>query len=723
MSKLLERRAEGPVLTSTQYLIDSLWFETPKELSKPSHLIPILAGGVVYHGSRLASLPMALRWMPAASVFARPSAFTIGVGAEAFTYESLNRFMENSKPSNPFGQAWAFSSFQFGLLRSVAVAMPCQNLILRHFIQDTSMLLGQDLAASWGYHPKTSENFIQRLVQMEVSNLQMMWGLQSFHKIFPQWSLRERAWDLVAQAKLEPLKSPPTKTSASLAWMASQHSTPEAAPQTVIEHLNKLLPADAAAEFRDLKSLERKFASVLGNGKVSPKILNGLRQDFEQLRNPSKGNSLEWEAAVQRLSFLSLHLYLSEKYAAEALFFQRLQVYEGAIQGDYRGETYWYHRSAELAPPPPSDYQGRSRVWMNQLELQLRRRGESLEVNGEVSAQKHPVDPDLVNRIWIVQLLDFAAQVKARVILHDAQILLEPWSGGGKRSEGNLLNRALAEMEKENLSPEAYQVFELIIPHSEVIFGHNRSRATQVNLGWALSRIEMVLNHQVRMAFYEQDSQLVLRVMSPSLFEKLLQAHFGKSATNFYYVPGEISQKAAIQLREQGVAPIGMVRNSLILNDIVAYIPAWLFVFHDIFHATVLSTYPDTLRRFSGRVFSAAQSEALWTNPQGQEHFRRLIDFDSDPQNLHSHAVAYLSESSGRELVKTRNVSPVLGERLRFVEAYENFLRTKIEASPERENLLRELGKVSKSLRRSHAQNRWLRLLGYQIHYPSNSER
>lgn len=719
MSKLLERRTERVGLTSTQYLFDSLWLEIPQELSNPRHLIPILAGGLAYHWARLSSIQMGLSWMPAASGLVRAKAFIVGVGAEAFTYEKLHRFMMNSAPQSHFGQAWTFSSLQFGFLRSMTMAFPSQNWILRHFVQDASVLLSQDFATWRGWTPSTSENLIQRFVHTEISNLQILCGLQTFHKIFPQWSSRERAWDLVAQTKFQASKSPAMEASVSLASMASRNYFPE----EVISRLQNALPEEAKAEFRDLKTIEEKFASVLGKEKVSPKISNGLKKDFDQLRNASHECSFALEAAIHRLSNLSSHLYLSEKYGVAALFLQHLKLYEGQVQsGDHNG-SYWYHPSSELPLPPRTLYERESRAWIDQLELQLKRRGEALELDGEISAHKYTVDPNLVNRVWIVQLLNFATQIKARVTLQDAQVLLEPFRPRERRPDGSLLNRALSEMEKENLGPEARQVFELIIPYSEIVFGNYHSNSIRVNLSWILGGIESVLNHQVRIVFHEQDSQLVLRVMSPSLFEKLIQLRFEKGTRGFYYVPGEISTKAVIQLREQGMGPVGFVRNPLILNDVAAYVPAWIFPFHDIFHATVLATYPDALRRFSGKVFRAAQSEAFGADQVGREHFRRLIDFDSDPENFFAHTLSYLSKSSTTKIVKTKNASPVLGDRLRFINAYEIFLKTKIEPSPERDALLRELGKAAEPLRKSEAKNRWLRLFGYQIHYPVDSER
>lgn len=188
MANLLSRLTREPVLTSIQLDQHRLVDEALAESLSLSSLTPVILGGSVYRASRfcLSSL----------------GAFSpiLATANEVLAYESSRSILKN--------ESWAwegkqgmkqalFSSFiLFSSLRASSHFLQGQNIFLRHFMQNSAVLLAQDAAVRLEFISHDPASWMRRMIGVEILNWQMHAGMALFAHVFPRFHTAELKLDL-----------------------------------------------------------------------------------------------------------------------------------------------------------------------------------------------------------------------------------------------------------------------------------------------------------------------------------------------------------------------------------------------------------------------------------------------------------------------------------------------------------------------------------------------
>ena len=133
-----------------------------------------------------------------------------------------------------------------------------------------------------------------------------------------------------------------------------------------------------------------------------------------------------------------------------------------------------------------------------------------------------------------------------------------------------------------------------------------------------------------------------IRLMSPSLMERLFGLVRGPEGPLFFYVEGEIPQPLSMKLKGLGATPVGISRSSLRLGDLRVRVPPWFFTLHDLFHAAMITKFSLPLREVIGRIYFLALGDSrLRRSPFLKEHLVRLSDMDPPLENRQAISVFF----------------------------------------------------------------------------------
>src|SRR5262249_52453032 len=84
----------------------------------------------------------------------------------------------------------------FGTLKTAARLAQGENIVVQHLLQDTGMVLGHQVSASFGITERPQGTFAEQFLHAEVTNLQLSAGMSLAHGVAPGVQGIERGLDL-----------------------------------------------------------------------------------------------------------------------------------------------------------------------------------------------------------------------------------------------------------------------------------------------------------------------------------------------------------------------------------------------------------------------------------------------------------------------------------------------------------------------------------------------
>lgn len=99
----------------------------------------------------------------------------MGLAVEVSAFQSTTWLLQGAGEQT-FGESWRNSFVDFAMMKGVGHLLRSSNVILQHFSQDFSMVLGHQSTAflGWTTHPKGS--FLDQMLQAEIMNFQLAVG-------------------------------------------------------------------------------------------------------------------------------------------------------------------------------------------------------------------------------------------------------------------------------------------------------------------------------------------------------------------------------------------------------------------------------------------------------------------------------------------------------------------------------------------------------------------
>jgi hypothetical protein len=665
------------ILSPLQEKVDGMVGGFLREATRLSTLSAMVGGGLSYRLGRAGALSSGI-----VREALGPLSVVVGLGAEVTSFEMIHRSLlhlsgEGRQNPNLFrwngegglGQGLLTSLITFGSLKGAGRLAQGENMVLQHLVQDSAMVLAHQASGSLGWTPQPSGNLAEQFLQAEATNLQLGGGTSLVHGLAPGIHGIERALDLsfprpgpeaplfarwafegVSDVQVPSSNRPGLLKMEKLLDGVGGGEPPEKKDPPLLTSLKKILGEDSGREM----VLRILLQSLEGVGDAHPdlkqEVLTAIRRDFQITMDEGQGVPIEtYYFAMKRILFIAEHYALYAKYGLKGLLERNvLGLYDPRFNLLPQLEnTFWYPSGKKGNEPPPVSYSPQAEDWLGALEPQLKRAHEEWpRLNSREEALSRRVDENLVAKVWNYQLLHFAEQVGAVVSVKDAECLVDSFHPEAPSLEGDVLSKALNGM--KDLDPETRQVFELSIPYLDVVFGKkNEADAIRASIPHLLRSFQYSLEGAVRLVHETPRGSLVLRIPSPSLLERLLEAVHGDQAPRFYYLDGEVPRDEMMRAREMGMALIGFVRNPVILGDVDALVHPWAFPFHDIFHAHAVSRYDAPIRRFAASLYRFALAHASDLSPFLEAHLNRLVDFDQGPSTYLKYTLKDLLEESG----------------------------------------------------------------------------
>ncbi len=172
------------LLNETQLELDAISNHFSEEATNPASLISMTLGGLAFQGSRAAFLGLGIIRNPLArNVLSYAGAFA----SEVSVIRTSNQLFSGNNSSllqNVFNpQSWAGTALDIGFLKLAGFAGSQQNLVLRHALQDFSMVTAHDLGAQFGWAPAESGTFLQKLFHAETTNWTLIAGSALGHTL------------------------------------------------------------------------------------------------------------------------------------------------------------------------------------------------------------------------------------------------------------------------------------------------------------------------------------------------------------------------------------------------------------------------------------------------------------------------------------------------------------------------------------------------------------
>ncbi|MFO1463775.1 MAG: hypothetical protein U1F66_08345 [bacterium] len=217
-------------------------------------------------------------------------------------------------------------------------------------------------------------------------------------------------------------------------------------------------------------------------------------------------------------------------------------------------------------------------------------------------------DAEAIDQIWFHQVQDLARRFPyVQVSVRDDRALQEPLNPERGIPDAGILGQAVAALgprgEEGALSR---QVLELRFPRANLKDGILSELPGPENGLVTLSSMletQQALGHRAHF-ISEAGEEVVARLPSLSLLEKIFQAARPESAFQFHYVEGAVPRDLVMRLRAQGVTPVGVSRHQVLLGDIRNWVLPAAFTLHDaFFHGALDFAAEPKAREFAGRLY------------------------------------------------------------------------------------------------------------------------
>jgi hypothetical protein len=200
-NSLLSRASASPSgLTPLQSQVDGLVGGFARQATDWRSLAAMTAGGMTYRLGRMGAM---------AAGTGRLASVGIGLGAEVTAFEMTNRSLSSltgETHSNPNLWRWdgqggirqglLSSLVTFGTLKGAGRLAQGENVVVQHLLQDTGMVLGHQVSASFGITDRPQGTLAEQFLHAEATNLQMGAGMTLAHSVAPGIQGLERGLDL-----------------------------------------------------------------------------------------------------------------------------------------------------------------------------------------------------------------------------------------------------------------------------------------------------------------------------------------------------------------------------------------------------------------------------------------------------------------------------------------------------------------------------------------------
>lgn len=267
--------------------------------------------------------------------------------------------------------------------------------------------------------------------------------------------------------------------------------------------------------------------------------------------------------------------------------------------------------------PPLIEYSKEWRDWWRQAAPRLR------AANSELTHEANSADClplREANRLWRMQIEDFARLVGAEFSVHPPKRLLEAMRPGFLKRDPSLLQYA------ETLAGEGTEIYELSFPYSSVQFGEANVNGDYANLHSIMRDIAVGFGNHVHLA-NQGGGQTQIRLPSLELWDALNRAQFGENTHRMVAVKGVISRDRMMAFREKQRAPLGLSKQASYIKDIQGLAHSFFFTLHDAFHASVASSLPSSIARTTGRLYRISKA-GLPASDLKEELLDRFSDLD-----------------------------------------------------------------------------------------------
>lgn len=208
-----------------------------------------------------------------------------------------------------------------------------------------------------------------------------------------------------------------------------------------------------------------------------------------------------------------------------------------------------------------------------------------------LKAKRPPME--VIDRLWFYQAQDLLGRVDfVRTRMANYELLLEPLSERSRPPDADLIRRAVVALQAEGVDPSspAFQVLEVRFPRKRLadFFGDTEHHAER-SLSTLSSFREAQIRFEDRLHLAELESEeFVGRIISVSLWEKIMQSAFGEERTQVHPIDGAIARDHVMSLRSRRVFPMGFSRHQLVLGDLGEWVFPFAFGVHDgFFHGPI----------------------------------------------------------------------------------------------------------------------------------------
>ncbi len=284
-------------------------------------------------------------------------------------------------------------------------------------------------------------------------------------------------------------------------------------------------------------------------------------------------------------------------------------------------------------------------------------------------------DAEAIDRIWFHQAKDmFGQHPEVRVREADVDLLREPVSGV-ETPDVDLLQRALQALgPRGHDSSSARRVLVVDYPTTMLVsprFGFGLGYQVNMEIVSAFGSAQQ--QYGVRLPLMPltlDEPTLQVRIIAPSLFEKVLQELRGARFSQIHWVKGTIPRDTAMLLRARRVSPGGIWRNQEFLEDAGRVVFPFANTIHDVvIHGMIDAATRSREVRFSNQLYRWSQRH-LASGPLAEKLRNELADLnlwgalDLVP-TLFSRRMSRLEQGSARDR----------GEVLRDMLAFQRRLR------------------------------------------------
>jgi hypothetical protein len=186
--------------TSVQSQVDGLVAGFTQQVSDWRSLVALTAGGIAYRVGRVGVM---------AAGAGRFASVGIGLGAEVTAFEMTNRSLSSlTGEAHSHSNLWRWegqggirqgllnSLVTFGTIKGAGRLAQGENVIVQHLLQDTGMVFGQQVSASFGITDRPQGSLAEQFLHAEATNLQLGAGMALAHNLAPALQGLEQGLDL-----------------------------------------------------------------------------------------------------------------------------------------------------------------------------------------------------------------------------------------------------------------------------------------------------------------------------------------------------------------------------------------------------------------------------------------------------------------------------------------------------------------------------------------------